>query len=33
MVWRTIKLNHKPKDEMEMYYEEYDEIIYLKQID
>jgi len=33
VVWRTVKLNHKPKDEMEMYYEEYDEIIYLKQLD
>ena len=33
VVWRTIKLNHKPQDEMEMYYEEYDEIIYLKQLD
>jgi hypothetical protein len=33
VVWRTIKLNHKPKDEIEMYYEEYDEIIYLKQLD
>jgi hypothetical protein len=30
--WRTVKLKHKPKDEMEMYYEVYDEIIYLKQI-
>jgi hypothetical protein len=33
VVWRTVKLNHPPKDEMEMYYEEYNEIIYLKQID
>ena len=32
VVWRTLKLKNKPKDEMEMYYEEYDEIIYLKQI-
>lgn len=32
VVWRTIKLKNKPKDEIEMYYEEYDEIIYLKQI-
>ena len=32
VVWRTLKLKHKPKDEIEMYYEEYDEIIYLKQI-
>jgi hypothetical protein len=33
VVWRTIQLKHKPKDEIEMYYEEYDEIIYLKQLD
>jgi hypothetical protein len=33
VVWRTLKLNHKPKDEMEIYYEEYDQIIYLKQVD
>lgn len=32
VVWRRLKLKHKPKDEMEMYYEEYDEIIYLKKI-
>ena len=32
VVWRTLKLKNKPKDEIEMYYEEYDEIIYLKQI-
>lgn len=33
VVWRTIQLKHKPKDFMEMYYEKYDEIIYLKQLD
>jgi len=32
VVWRTIKLKNKPKDEMEFYYQEYDEIIYLKQL-
>jgi len=33
VVWRTIQLKHKPKNDIEMYYEEYDEIIYLKQLD
>jgi hypothetical protein len=33
VVWRTIKLKQKPKDIMDMYYEQYDEIIYLKQLD
>ncbi|MFN3272977.1 MAG: hypothetical protein ACK40Y_10620 [Cloacibacterium caeni] len=33
VVWRTLQLRHKPKDEMEMYYEMYEQIIYLKQID
>ncbi len=33
VVWRTIQLKHKPQDEIEMYYEKYDEIIYLKQLD
>jgi hypothetical protein len=32
VVWRTLKLKNKPKTEMEMYYEEFDEIIYLKQV-
>jgi hypothetical protein len=32
VVWRHLKLKNKPKDEMEMYYEEHDEIIYLKQL-
>ncbi len=32
VVWRTLKLKHKPKDVMDMYYEEFNEIIYLKQI-
>ena len=33
VVWRTLQLKQKPKDETEMnYYEVYDEIIYLKQI-
>ena len=32
VVWRHLKLIGKPQDEMEMYYEEYDQIIYLKQL-
>jgi hypothetical protein len=32
VVWRHLKLKGKPKDEMEMYYEEHDEIVYLKQL-
>ena len=33
VVWRTLELKHKPKNETETnYYEVYDEIIYLKQL-
>ena len=32
VVWRTIKLKNEPTNEMEMYYEEFDQIIYLKQM-
>ena len=32
VVWRRIQLNHKPQNEMELYYQEYDEIIYLKEM-
>ena len=31
-VWRRIQLDHKPQNETELYYQEYDEIIYLKEI-
>lgn len=30
VVWRTLKLNRQPNDEMEMYYREYNEMLYLK---
>ena len=30
VVWRTVKLNKEPSDIIETYYQEYDEIIYLK---
>lgn len=30
VLWRTLKLNHEPKDEMEMYYQEYNELIHMK---
>ena len=32
VVWRTIQLNRNPQNEIEYYYQEYDEIIYLKPI-
>lgn len=32
VVWRHLKLKTKPKDEMEWYYEEHDQIVYLKQL-
>lgn len=32
VVWRHLKLKYKPRDEMEMYYEEHDEIVYLKKL-
>lgn len=31
-VWRRIRLDHKPQTELELYYQEYDEIIYLKNV-
>lgn len=31
-VWRLIQLDHKPQTELELYYQEYDEIIYLKEV-
>lgn len=30
VVWRTVQLDRKPQNEIEFYYQEYDEIIYLK---
>ena len=32
VVWRTLKMKNKPRDEIDWYYEEYDQIIYLKEI-
>ena len=32
VVWRRIQLDHKPQNEMELYYQEFDQIIYLKEM-
>lgn len=32
VVWRHLELDGEPKDEMDMYYQAYDQIIYLKQL-
>lgn len=32
IVWRRIQLDHKPQNETELYYQEYDQIIYLKEM-
>ncbi len=32
VVWRTVQLDRKPQNEIEFYYQEYDEIIYLKEV-
>ena len=32
VVWRRLQLDHKPQTETELYYQQYDEIIYLKEM-
>ncbi|GEM_PF-2354114 len=33
IVWRTLHLKHEPKDEIEMYYQDYNQIVEIKQLD
>ncbi len=32
VVWRRIRLDHKPQNETELYYQQFDQIIYMKEV-